>query len=118
MATVTMVFSQLKWIPTCTYLDKTDTIISPRPLKFSISEYEQKKSHLFNKPGGFWMVLDERHRTGSAAGAATLFHCEFNCRALLTIRLRVSHLHALLLFLPVTGETTDMSSGLLMNDSD
>ena len=37
--------------------------------------------------------------------------------ALLTVRLRVSPLHALPLFLQVTEQTTDMSSGLLTTDS-
>ena len=38
--------------------------------------------------------------------------------ALLTVRLRASPLHALPLFLQVTGQTTDMSSGLLTTDSE
>ena len=38
--------------------------------------------------------------------------------ALLTVRLSVFPLHALPLFLQVTGQTTDMSSGLLTTDSD
>ena len=38
--------------------------------------------------------------------------------SLLTVRLRASPLHALPLFLQVTGQTTDMSSGLLTTDSD
>ena len=39
-------------------------------------------------------------------------------RALLTVRLRASPVRALPLFLQVTGQTTDMSSGLLTTDLD
>ena len=64
------------------------------------------------------MVLDERLRTAPQLELALRLTASSTASALLTIRLRASPLHALLLFLLVTGQTTDMSSGLLTTNSD
>ena len=79
MATVTMVLCQLRWLRTCTYIDKTQ---APHLLLSKDSTYQEMntRSHISLKSlGGFWVVLDERLRTGSAAGAPISFDCEFDC---------------------------------------
>ena len=64
------------------------------------------------------MVLDKCLRTGSAAGVHTAFDCEFDRECAADDFTTCVSSHALLLLLLVTGQTTDMSSGLLTTDSD
>ena len=95
-----MVLSQLWWLGTCTHKDKTQT---PHHLLSEDSAYQKMntRGHISSKDlGGFWVVLDERLRTGSSLPLRST--ASSTVSALLTVRLQASPLLALPLFLQVT----------------